>query len=109
MKTTSVEPLTKAAMLPIAPVTVISASPASSAAVTIGDDEMKTMGKSRLYFLKMPASSATHGNDWDMTREELTPTSLSGTVGAPADVASKTLSSRKAIRPSVLVKPLGLA
>ena len=78
VKTTSVEPRTNALTLPMAPVTVISASPPSSAAVTILDDEIKTRLKSILYFLNRPASSATHGNDCDITRAEWMPTSLSG-------------------------------
>ncbi len=61
VKTMSVEPFTYAATLPMPPVIVISASPPSKAAVTMLDDEMNTRLKSRLFFLKIPASWATQG------------------------------------------------
>ena len=70
INTTSVEPRRYAATLPMPPVTVISASPPSNAAVTILDDEIKTKLKSILYFLNSPASVAIHGIDCDMTRAE---------------------------------------
>ena len=67
MKTRSVEPCTMARTLPTAPVTPISASPLSVAAVATGEEGMKTKLKSISYFLNKPASRAIHGIDCDMT------------------------------------------
>src|ERR671923_887298 len=70
------------------PVTVISASPPSNAAVTIPEDEIKTKWKSRLYFLNNPASCAIHGIDRDMTRAEWMPTNLSAAVPSVRQTAT---------------------
>jgi hypothetical protein len=44
---------------------------------TSGEEPMYTSGNSRSYLRKSPASPAIQGIDWDMTRAEWTPNSLS--------------------------------
>src|SRR5262245_30270404 len=76
-------------MLPTAPVTPISASPFSVAAVATGEEGINTKRKSRSYFLKSPASCAIHGIDCDITCAECRPMSRSAARHQSAGKISK--------------------
>src|SRR5215510_9535850 len=75
---------------PSPPPREISASPPNIAAVTEGEEAIKTRSKSRLYFLKSPASVATQGMDCESTRAEWMPMSLSAaSVGCAVAIRRK--------------------
>src|SRR5215510_15306770 len=88
-------------MGPSPPPREISASPPNIAAVTEGEEAMKTRSKSRLYFLKSPASVATHGMDCESTRAEWMPMSLSA-----AEIDCDTASKRKMALVDAIAEPV---